>query len=116
MKKILLLITLFIFTELSAVNVIPHPYEYDVNPLYRYYFTEQSGVVCKQKELLPLTGYIHGGCSPFGMKKQFMTVVHNTAENMELFYISGGKIGVQIRLSPKELVSAIKGKFEDIVL
>lgn len=54
MKKILLLITLFIFTELSAVNVIPHPYEYDVNPLYHYYFTEQSGVVCKQKELLPI--------------------------------------------------------------
>lgn len=54
MKKILLLITLFIFTELSAVNVIPYPYEYDVNPLYRYYFTEQSGVVCKQKELLPI--------------------------------------------------------------
>ena len=54
MKKILLFITLFIFTELSAVNVIPHPYEYDVNPLYRYYFTEQSGVVCKQKELLPI--------------------------------------------------------------
>lgn len=54
MKKILLLITLFIFTELSAVNIIPHPYEYDVNPLYRYYFTEQSGVVCKQKELLPI--------------------------------------------------------------
>lgn len=54
MKKILLLITLFIFIQLSAVNVIPHPYEYDVNPLYRYYFTEQSGVVCKQKELLPI--------------------------------------------------------------
>lgn len=54
MKKILLFITLFIFTELSAVNIIPHPYEYDVNPLYRYYFTEQSGVVCKQKELLPI--------------------------------------------------------------
>ena len=54
MKKILLFITLFIFTELNAVNIIPHPYEYDVNPLYRYYFTEQSGVVCKQKELLPI--------------------------------------------------------------
>lgn len=54
MKKILLFIALFIFTELSAVNIIPHPYEYDVNPLYRYYFTEQSGVVCKQKELLPI--------------------------------------------------------------
>ena len=54
MKKILFLITLFIFTQLRAINIIPHPYEYDVNPLYRYYFTEQSGVVCKQKELLPI--------------------------------------------------------------
>ena len=54
MKKILLFITLFIFTELSAVNIIPHPYEYDGNPLCRYYFTEQSGVECNQKELLPI--------------------------------------------------------------
>ena len=68
------------------------------------------------KELLPLTGYIRGGCSPIGMKKQFMTVIHSSAEPMELFYISGGRIGTQIRLSPQALVKAIRGKFEDIVL
>ncbi|MBQ8721873.1 MAG: family 20 glycosylhydrolase [Paludibacteraceae bacterium] len=54
MRKIVLFVVLLVFTELSAVNIIPHSYEYDVNPLYRYYFTEQSGVVCKQKELLPI--------------------------------------------------------------
>ena len=52
-QAILPLLILFSF-ELYAINVIPHPYEYDVNPLYRYYFTEESGVVCKQKELLPI--------------------------------------------------------------
>ena len=50
------------------------------------------------------------------MKKQFMTVIHNTAEALPLFYISGGRIGTQIRLSPSELVKAIRGKFEDIIL
>ena len=54
MKKIVLLFSLFVFSNLCAINVIPHPYEYDVNPLHRYYFTEQSGVICRQKELLPV--------------------------------------------------------------
>jgi hexosaminidase len=54
MKKIVLLFSLFVFSKLCAINVIPHPYEYDVNPLYRYYFTEESGVICRQKELLPV--------------------------------------------------------------
>ena len=77
---------------------------------------EKSVSLLHVKDITKVTGYVRGGCTPIGMKKQFMTVVHNTAENMELFYISGGKIGVQIRLSPAELVSAIRGKFEDIVL
>ena len=68
------------------------------------------------KELLPLTGYIRGGCSPIGMKKQFMTVVHNSAAELDSFYISGGRIGTQIELSPVKLVEAIHGKFEDVVL
>ena len=50
------------------------------------------------------------------MKKQFMTVVHSSAEELSLFYISGGRIGLQIRLSPAELVSSIGGKFCDIVM
>ena len=77
---------------------------------------EKSVELIAVKDITKITGYVRGGCTPIGMKKQFMTVVHNTAENMELFYISGGKIGVQIRLSPAELVAAIRGKFEDIIL
>lgn len=53
-----------------------------------------------QKELLPLTGYIHGGCSPIGMKKQFPTVLHESAADCETIYVSAGKIGYQVQLSP----------------
>ncbi|HBI52426.1 MAG TPA: Cys-tRNA(Pro) deacylase, partial [Ruminococcaceae bacterium] len=62
------------------------------------------------------TGYVRGGCTPIGMKKQFMTVVHDSAEALDEFYISGGRIGVQIKLSPRALVGAIRGRFCDILL
>ncbi len=77
---------------------------------------EKSVELLHVKDITAVTGYVRGGCTPIGMKKQFMTVVHNTAETMELFYISGGRIGTQIRLSPAELVKAIRGRFEDIVM
>lgn len=76
---------------------------------------EKSVELLHVKDITKVTGYVRGGCTPIGMKKQFMTVVHNTAESMELFYISGGRIGTQIQLSPTELVNAIQGKFENIV-
>ena len=77
---------------------------------------EKSVELLHVKHLTKVTGYVRGGCTPIGMKKQFMTVVHCSAANLPLFYISGGRIGTQIRLSPSELVSSIRGKFEDIVL
>ena len=77
---------------------------------------EKSVELIHVKDITKITGYVRGGCTPIGMKKQFMTVVHNSAENLPLFYISGGRIGVQIHLSPQELVKAIRGKFEDIIL
>ncbi|MDE6519346.1 MAG: Cys-tRNA(Pro) deacylase [Ruminococcus sp.] len=77
---------------------------------------EKSVELLHVKDITKVTGYVRGGCTPIGMKKQFMTVIHKSAENLELFYISGGRIGTQIRLSPNELVKAIRGKFEDIVL
>ena len=52
------------------------------------------------KELLPLTGYIRGGCSPIGMKKHFPTYIHHTAENFEQIYVSAGQRGLQVKLSP----------------
>jgi len=77
---------------------------------------EKSVELLHVKDITKVTGYVRGGCTPIGMKKQFMTVVHKSAESLPLFYISGGRIGVQIQLSPVSLVTAIRGKFEDIVL
>lgn len=67
-----------------------------------------------QKKLLPLTGYVHGGCSPVGMKKSFKTFIDSSAEDLDYFYVSGGKVGMQIKVKPKELISAIDGEFSDI--
>ena len=77
---------------------------------------EKSVELLHVKDITKVTGYVRGVCTPIGMKKQFMTVVHNTAEELPLFYISGGRIGTQIRLSPQELVKTIRGKFEDIIM
>ena len=75
---------------------------------------EKSIEMIKSKDLLPLTGYVHGGCSPIGMKKQFPTVVHNTAEAMENILFSGGKIGMQVELRVEDFKKIINIKFADI--
>ena len=77
---------------------------------------EKSVDLLHVKDITAVTGYVRGGCTPIGMKKQFMTVIHSSAETMPQFYISGGRIGVQMHLSPQALVKAIRGKFADIVL
>lgn len=76
---------------------------------------EKSISMIHQKELLPLTGYIHGGCSPVGMKKFFRTVFDKSALNHERIYFSGGKVGVQVRIRTVDISKAIKCEFEDIV-
>lgn len=77
---------------------------------------EKSVELLHVKDINAVTGYVRGGCTPIGMKKQFMTVVHNSAEGLPEFYISGGRIGTQIKVSPDMLVTAIRGKFDDILL
>jgi len=64
---------------------------------------EKSVSMIKSKELLPLTGYIHGGCSPIAMKKQFRTIIDTSAQNFETIFFSAGKIGYQIEISLEEL-------------
>lgn len=76
---------------------------------------EKSVSMIKQKELLPLTGYVHGGCSPIGMKKQFPTFVHETATGYEHIFVSAGKVGFQIELSPKDLIFVTGCKVSDLV-
>ena len=75
---------------------------------------EKSIQMVKSKELLPLTGYIHGGCSPIGMKKFFQTTVHTTAKNFETIIFSGGKIGFQVEVSLENLAKVITFNVDDI--
>ena len=76
---------------------------------------EKAVSMIKQKELLPLTGYVHGGCSPIGMKKSFTTFVHETAANYEKMFVSAGKVGFQIELSPEDLLRVTGCRLADIV-
>lgn len=77
---------------------------------------EKSIEMIKSKELLPLTGYIHGGCSPIGMKKFFRTTIHTTAENFETILFSAGKIGYQVELPLSSLQKAIRISVSDIIV
>lgn len=76
---------------------------------------EKSIEMIKQKELLPLTGYVHGGCSPIGMKKAFKTFIHETAEPLKKMFVSAGKVGFQVELSPQDLAKTVGCGFADIV-
>ena len=64
---------------------------------------EKSVSMLPQKDLLPLTGYIHGGCSPIGMKKQFRTVIHRSAMSCATVFFSAGKIGAQVEMVPQDI-------------
>jgi len=77
---------------------------------------EKSIAMIKSKELLPLTGYIHGGCSPIGMKKQFVTVVDETAQLFDTIMFSGGRIGYQVELAPDDLARVVSFRYADITV
>ena len=77
---------------------------------------EKSIAMLPQKELLPLTGYVHGGCSPVGMKKQFPTVFHETVNELDLIAVSAGKIGFQVELSPADLIELVGGTTADVTV
>lgn len=77
---------------------------------------EKSIAMIPQKELLPLTGYIHGGCSPVGMKKQFPTVFHETVILFDTICVSAGKIGYQVEVSPTDLMALLDAQAADVVV
>ena len=77
---------------------------------------EKSIAMILQKELLPLTGYVHGGCSPVGMKKLFPTFMHRSAEDAERIFVSAGKVGFQVELSPGDLQSLVRFRTADLVV
>jgi len=75
---------------------------------------EKSIAMIKQTELLPLTGYIHGGCSPVGMKKALPTVIDTSAEELEAMTVSAGKVGYQVTLSPTDLAKLTRARFSPV--
>lgn len=96
------------------VFVVPVSGELDLKKAAKS-VNEKSVEMIKQKELLPLTGYIHGGCSPIGMKKYFNTVVDISAKNFNNIYVSAGKIGYQVEIKVEDISKVIKVDFQDIV-
>ena len=77
---------------------------------------EKSVAMLPQKELLGLTGYVHGGCSPVGMKKQFPTVFHETAVLYDTVCVSAGRIGAQVECRPGDLIALLRAKTADIIV
>lgn len=75
---------------------------------------EKSIEMIPQAKLLPLTGYVHGGCSPLGMKKRFPTVFDDSALGLESMAVSAGKIGFQVELAPAELCALAGGRFAPV--
>ena len=95
------------------VFVIPVARELDLKKAAKV-VSEKSIEMIPQKELLPLTGYVHGGCSPIGMKKFFQTTVHETAKEFDTFFFSGGKVGFQVEVNPKDLEKVIRLQYADV--
>jgi len=77
---------------------------------------EKSVAMIAQKELLPLTGYIHGGCSPVGMKKPFPTVFHESVNSLDTVTVSAGKVGHQIQCRPADLIALVGADTADITV
>ena len=77
---------------------------------------EKSVAMLPQKELLGLTGYVHGGCSPVGMKKQFPTVFHETAAQYDTVCVSAGRIGAQVECRPDDLIGLLRADTADIIV
>lgn len=102
-------------TKEHFVFVIPVAQTLDLKAAARTVGAKSISML-KQKDLLPLTGYIHGGCSPVGMKKQFKTVFDVTAEPLDTFFVSAGKVGRQIKVNPLTICNLIKGSFADITV
>ena len=95
--------------------VIPIAEEVDLKQAAKV-LGEKSVEMIHVKDILQVTGYVRGGCSPLGMKKQYKTVIHDSARAYDSIYISGGRIGTTIRLNPQDLAKTAAAVFEDVVM
>lgn len=96
------------------VCVVPGNREVDLKKGARVAGAKKADLI-PMKELLPLTGYIRGGCSPIAMKKPFPTFIHNSALNFDTIFISAGQRGLQLKINPSALAGFVGATFGDIV-
>ena len=101
-------------TKANYVFVIPVNKELDLKKAAKA-VGEKSIEMLKAKDLLSLTGYIHGGWSPIGMKKFFKTTIHETAKEYETIFFSAGKVGYQVEVSPTDLAKIIRYDFANLI-
>ena len=101
-------------SKANYVFVIPVDKEIDFKKAAKM-VGEKSVELVPVKEIQGLTGYIRGGCTPIGMKKLFPTVIQESAKNYETIIVSGGKLGLQLELSPKDLCKVVKGDYGDVI-
>ena len=97
-----------------AVFIIPGNFELDLKKAASASGHKKIEMI-KVKELLPLTGYIRGGCSPIGMKKLFPSFIDETAQLHEEIYVSAGVRGMQIKLAPDDLLNFINAAYADLI-
>ena len=96
------------------VCVVPGENEVDLKSAAKATGNKSCNLI-PMKELLPLTGYIRGGCSPIGMKKPFPTYIHSTCMDFDYIYVSAGVRGLQLRISPNDLCKAVGAKVGDLI-
>lgn len=101
-------------TKNYYVFVIPVADEVDMKKAAKA-VGEKSVEMIFVKDLTAITGYVRGGCSPLGMKKQFPTVIHESAKAQKTIMVSGGRLGTQIEISPEALAEAVRAEFADII-
>ena len=95
------------------VFVIPVAKELDMKKAAKA-VGQKSVAMIHVKEITQITGYVRGGCSPLGMKKQYTTVIHESAQDFDEIYVSGGRIGTTLKLSPKKLAEVTGARFCEI--
>ena len=108
--------TLVLHGEKSGyfVCVIPGDDEVDLKKAAKIAGAKKADLI-PMKELLPLTGYIRGGCSPIGMKKPFPTFIHESALKFDYIYVSAGQRGLQLKISPQDLINYVKATLADLI-
>ena len=96
------------------VCVVPGNTEVDLKKAAKAAGAKKAEMI-PMKELLPLTGYIRGGCSPIGMKKPFPTFFHQSALDFDVIYVSAGVRGLQLKINPQDLISYVRANVTDLI-